>query len=324
MDTQEAANLKLAAELGYEVDPAYIWREQGSGADQTRPLLAALQRVVVEGKVDAVFIYDTNRLARDPLEVLKFIRQCKEFEVRLHFADGTSVQTAEDEAIQYLRGFLGQQERVKTRERTMRGKRATALAGRMHNGLGRGFYGYDYDPATKTVTIIDDEAKVVEQIFEWRVSGMVVHRIARRLNDLGIPTKHGCKWESRTVRSKLLDESYTGVGWYGKKRHRRINGKRVETDQPRSEWVKIEGFFPRLIEPAIFERVQNMWGSPQSAKRVHRREYPFTGVMFCGECESTMAGATQKKKFPYYRCSGTVPNAKRDACCNTPGIPADS
>ena len=91
MDTQEAANLKLAAELGYEVDPAYIWREQGSGADQTRPLLAALQRVVVEGKVDAVFIYDTNRLARDPLEVLKFIRQCKEFEVRLHFADGTSV-----------------------------------------------------------------------------------------------------------------------------------------------------------------------------------------------------------------------------------------
>ena len=153
---------------------------------------------------------------------------------------------------------------------------------------------------------------------------MVVHRIARRLNDLGIPTKHGCKWESRTVRSKLIDESYTGVGWYGKKRHRRINGKRVETDQPRSEWVKIEGFFPRLIEPAIFERVQNMWGSQQSAKRVHRREYPFTGVMFCGECESTMAGATQKKKFPYYRCSGTVPNAKRDACCNTPGIPADS
>ena len=323
MDTQEAANLRLAAEFGYEIDPAYTWREQGSGADQGRPLLAAMKRVVAEGRVDAVFIYDTDRLARDPLEVLTFIRHCKECGVSLYFADGTSVQTAEQEAIQFLRGFLGQQQREKMNERTMRGKRATARAGRMPNGCGRGFYGYEYDKSTQTMVVNEAEALVLVQIFDWRVSGIPVDRIAKTLNVSGIPTKLGCQWEARTVRTKLLNETYTGTMLWGQKRHRRINGRRVESDQPESDWIPIDGYFPKIIEQATYERVQEMWGKPQSPERRNKRPYPFTGFMTCGECGSSMMGSTQKKKYPFYRCSGTVPTPKRDRYCYTGGIRAE-
>ena len=43
LDTQVAACLELAHSMGYSVDDAYIWKDQGSGADPERPGMVNLR-----------------------------------------------------------------------------------------------------------------------------------------------------------------------------------------------------------------------------------------------------------------------------------------
>ena len=147
---QRQANLAGAAILNVMVQPHRIIDEVWSGADPERPGYQTAWNMIVNGEVQHVFIYDTDRLARDPWHVLQFIRHCKDHGVILHFADGTTVESILDEAMQYLKGFVGHQEREKTAMRTLNGKYETARANRMPNGCGRGLYGYDYDRITQT------------------------------------------------------------------------------------------------------------------------------------------------------------------------------
>ena len=168
LETQREKNLALADVYSVVIRPDRIISEVWSAADPDRPGLRIVWDLVARPEVRHVFVYDTDRLARDPWHVAQFIRHCKDHGVTLHFADGTTVETILDEVIQYIRGFVGHQEREKIAERTMNGKLATAKANRMPNGCGRGLYGYDYDLNTHTRSINEGQAAVVRQMFDWR------------------------------------------------------------------------------------------------------------------------------------------------------------
>ena len=324
--TQQSANHALAERLGFVIPPEFDWLERASGADNSRPMFLEQQHVVTRRLVSAVFVYSSDRLARDPLVLLQFLRLCNASGVALHFADGTPVGTAEDEALTYLRGYFGYREQAQTAERTMRGKIYVARSGRMLCGYSRGIFGYHYDPTTKTLTVIPEEAAVVELIFTLRLDGQSVSRIARRLNDLGITTKHGHQWEARQVDSILRNEVRAGFQYYGKARYQTINGKRVVTPRPREEWILVPDFAPPIVEPDVFNAVQSMWNRPVSQARPKHRDYLFTGYSECALCGNSMGGASklnnETRLYCYYRCSGTTPNAKRDAVCNAPQVPA--
>ncbi len=222
---------------------------------------------------------------------------------------------------------MGEMDRIKIRDTTMENKAKAARAGRMPCGIGRGMYGLKYNKKTKKMEVVEEEAAVLRMIYRWRLDGMAIHAIAKKLNELGILTKNGCQWESRTVRTKLKNIAYTGRRYYGMKRHIKGNfggKKRMTVDRPESEWILVEGYCPRIIEDDVFYRVQEMWGKPQSptVERRHR-DYPFTGIMVCGKCGTGMGGSTNMGRYPYYVCGGTQGNAKRDAYCDARRIRAD-
>ena len=149
-----------------------------------------------------------------------FIRHCKEHGVTIHFGDGTKAETVLDEAIQYLLGFVGYQEREKTSKKYLAGQdrysQRQSDAQRLRAGAA---------PATtmtrlrKTRSINAVEAAVVVKMFDSRLSGASCSEITRRLRRLGIKTKTGGEWQSGTVRNILRNEAYTGEQWYGKNRY---------------------------------------------------------------------------------------------------------
>lgn len=51
------------------------------------------------------------------------------------------------------------------------------------------------------------EAKIVKRIFDMYVSGEGCHRIANKLNEEGIKTVTGVKWNSATIRNMLKTKS---------------------------------------------------------------------------------------------------------------------
>ena len=82
------AEKNLAHAGRHHVNIRYVLHDVASGIDPDRRGFLSLSRLVVNGAVGHVFVRDPDRLARDPLSVLKFLSLCRESGVSLHFGDG--------------------------------------------------------------------------------------------------------------------------------------------------------------------------------------------------------------------------------------------
>ena len=228
---QREGVLDDAARCGVSIPPEYLIEETWSGADFGRLGMQVLSSLVERRLVQHVFLYDTDRLARDPFNLLQFLRLCKENGVLVHFADGTVVETVLDEVLQFLKGFVGFQERELISQRTQDGKRRIAERGRIPHGVGRGLYGYDYDPVTKTRSINEAEAAVIREIFNRALGGASCNVISKDLQARGVTTKSRAKFDARKIHHLLRNETYTGAHWWGMKRLQQLpttpNGPKV-------------------------------------------------------------------------------------------------
>ena len=229
------------------------------------------------------------------------------------------------------RGFSVTKSARKSQQRTMDGKISTARAGRMPNGTGRGLFGYDYDPVTKTRVINEAEAVIVKLMFDLALGGAFCNGIARHLRKLGIRTKTGAEWDPRTVYYVLKNQAYTGTQWWRRFRTELLKSgtdetgkklpKRRVTPRPPEEWILLEGFSPRIIEPAVYEAVQRILEGRR--RRGTHWDYVFSEFFQCMHCGSPVCGATQKVRYPYYRCTGTGGDDRRPKICNIRSFRAD-
>ena len=78
LETQVAACLESAQELEDSVPPEYILREQASGSDTNRPLLAKLRQLVRDRKIDVIIIYHPDRLSRDATDLMMLWQEITE------------------------------------------------------------------------------------------------------------------------------------------------------------------------------------------------------------------------------------------------------
>ena len=194
MDVQEEQCRDLLESEGYRSLEQVIYREVWTGSDKGRPELSRLMADVRAGRVKAILVFHIDRWSRDPLHSLQLFDDLLSHGVQLHLVEGTLEDTPEGRLILYVQGFAGQQERLRFIDRTRSGKAAVARRWRLPNGTGAGLYGYWYDTTLKMRFVIEEEAIVVVMIFEWASQGVSKLQIAFRLNELGIPTKRGCKW----------------------------------------------------------------------------------------------------------------------------------
>ncbi|MDP6496193.1 MAG: recombinase family protein, partial [Dehalococcoidia bacterium] len=146
-----------------------------------------------------------------------------------------------------VRAFAGEVEREKIAERTMRGKLERARAGKIPQGTGKGCYGYRYDAETGRREVVDEQADTVRTIFEQFITSTSCSRIAKELNDKGVPAFAGGIWHPLTVRRILQNETYTGRTVYRRTRVEKRrdlrngrNGRHVRP-LPESEWIDVPG-----------------------------------------------------------------------------------
>jgi hypothetical protein len=94
---------------------------------------------------------------------------------------------------------------------------------------------------------IPDRAKVVRDIFNQAAAGIGMYSIANRLNKarvLAFGSKNG--WHQSYVAKILANRAV--LGEY--QPHRFVDGKRVPDGEP------IKGYFPAVVDQALFHRVQ--------------------------------------------------------------------
>ncbi len=152
----------------------------------------------------------------------------------------------------------------------------------------------------------DERVEVIKKIFNLALDGLGSYRIALILNREGVATFGGAAtWQSSYVSKILRNEAVLGV-W---KPNRLVDGK----EQPTGE--RIEGHFPRIIEKAVWLKIQReiLPRNSPGQKGRHRTNL-FSGKCYCTLCGSPMAlNAVHKasKKTGYLVCTA---KSRRKAC----------
>jgi site-specific DNA recombinase len=166
-------------------------------------------------QIDLVVVYSLDRLSRDPVHGVILTQELEQHHVGLEAVTETVDSTEVGKLITYIRGFADKLEAEKIKERSVRGRKATAREGRMPGGFQK-TYGYDYVKIIKGErearrVINETEASWVRQMFDWLINdGLSTNQILFRLRAHNAPTKNGKIWNRRSVQAILTNPAYTG------------------------------------------------------------------------------------------------------------------
>ena len=335
LDTQLEACQTKARELGYEVEPKHIYSEVYSGADLQRPQITQAREAIRNGEVNALICHDTSRLARKAVHIAIVAEECDKSKVELIFNTEPLDSSPEGQLIRYVRGYAAEIEREKLAERSIRGKKARARAGKLPAGSHARLYGYLYVKAEGKRIINDDGANRVQDMFNWLVNeGISTNAIAYRLRDLNVPTPSGKGWWKRdTVLKILKNQSYIGKVYaftrtYTEPDYRmKPDTKRRKTKvvwRPQSEWILIENANPPIISEDLFNRAQQrLEENRRMATRNTRNQYLLHGHIYCARCGRAYWGSAgikprngKRYEYPFYHCSGRLKKVTPIRCDN--------
>ena len=339
LDSQLEACLKKADELGYEVPEDFIILETYSGLTLDRPKLPRLRQWMRDKEVDAVIGYTLDRLSRDPVHFIILQEELERAGAELILVTETVDSSDLGRLITYIKGYAAKLEAEKIRERTMRGKRTRALAGKLPANSHANLYGYNYMPGKGIGEGIryvnENEAKWVREIYRWLVEeGLSVNAITYRLRSLGIPTPSGNGyWIKSTVHKILTNLAYTGKTYaftqtYGEPKYRlKANPKRRKSGvlwKPKEEWIEIPNATPPIISQELFEAAQRQLKRNRELSLGNtRHQYLLHGHIYCPKCGRSYWGKTsgwhrEDKHYErrYYRCSGNAKIVSPEPCGN--------
>jgi site-specific DNA recombinase len=338
LDSQLKACQNKAQELGYEIGDEYTVRETYSGLSLDRPKLDQLRQWVRDREVDGVVAYTLDRLSRDPVHFIILQEELERAGVVLIMVTEDVDSSDMGKLIAHIKGFAAKLEAEKIKERTMRGKRARALAGKLPGNSHAKLYGYSYMPGKGvgegTRYINEQQATIVRQVYQWLLEGLSTDAITYRLRELGIPTPSGKGyWIRSTVLKILKNPAYCGKTYaftctYGMPKYRlKLNTKRKNTGiiwKPREQWLEIPNATPAIISEETFNAAQDKLAENRRlATRNKKHEYLLGGYIYCARCGRAFWGAPGIKsrdgkhyEYPFYQCSGRLKKVTPVKCYN--------
>jgi site-specific DNA recombinase len=311
LKTQLEACLKYCQEKGYDL--IYRFSETYSGLTLERPKLDELRELVRTEAIDVIVCYCLDRLSRDPAHGVIVTQELEKHGINLETVTEDVDNSELGKLISYIRGFASKLEAEKIKERTMRGKRAKAKAGRITCGGSAKLYGYHYHKATPENggrrTINEDEAKWVRLIYQWLVNdGMSTSAITYRLRDLSVPTKCGGLWCRAAVLNILKNPAYIGKTYA----FTSVNGRPFSKNK--DEWIEIPGATPCIISKELFDVSQKQLQiNSQTSSRNVKRQYLLRGHISCKHCGRTFFSTFTYDRYGdkriatrRYRCTGKL------------------
>jgi len=312
LKTQLEACLAYCDQKKYQV--ARRFSETYSGLSLERPKLNELRDLIRANEIDIVVVYSIDRLSRDPVHGVILTQELEKHKVTLESVTELLEISDLGNLINYIRGYASKVEAEKIRERTMRGKNARLKEGKLPQGTGIGIYGYQWDKATGHRTVIDSEAKVVQDIFAMVLQGYSFRKIALELNKAGIRSKSGSNWHPVTIRRIVTNEAYTGKTYFHMTKRTAEN---KVASRPREDWVLLPNVTPPIISEETFSRTQELLRHAEQARPIKQSSpYLLVGFIKCSKCGSPICGTTLNRKYRYYQCIGARPTTTRGKICD--------
>ena len=305
-----------------------IFREVQSGETiASRPVVQMLIGLIQNGRVDALFVVDLQRISRGDLSdagefsrLFRFTR-CKIITPQRTFdlSDEFDRKYFEQELMR-ANDYLEYTKKIQNRGRLQSVKNGNYIGSIAP-------YGYDKAVVNKRHTLVPNpiEAPAVKLIFElYSNSDMGPIKIAQHLDSLGIKPRSGDTWSPASLRGIASNPVYIGkVRWNRRaNKYTYVDGKMSLTRPRAEEYILADGRHEPLVSEELFEKARIAASSRKKASVPSSKTImnPFAGVLYC-TCGYVM---TMKQSHPqnpnsprvyYVICAGRG--------CNCRGVALD-
>lgn len=288
--------LALAKKLNLSVTKIYSEVVSGDRIAE-RPEMQKLLQDVEAGMWEGVLVMEIERLARgDTMDQGIVAQTFKYSDTKII----TPVKTYDpnnefDEEYFEFGLFMSRREYKTINRRQQRGRLDAVRDGRYpanqppygYNRVKLKGKGYTLEPHP-------EQAPIVKMIFDLYVNeGLGSALIARRLNELNIPTAKNKEWTISTIRGIIRNPHYIGkVRWNWRAvKKKRVDGVIVQSRPvaPESEWIVVDGLHEPIIDEETWNKAQEiMNGRKVVPAPPNTLTNPLAGLIRCGMCGRAM------------------------------------
>ena len=294
------------------------YREVVSGETiKDRPEINQLLRRIESPKIKAVLCVEPQRLSRGSLKDIGHLVELFRYSntlalTRQYNYDLRDPRDRESFERELMRGneYLEYYKRIQQNGRLLSVQNGNYLGTYPPYGYKKTHYKegkvdcYSLEP-------IPEEARIVKLIFEMYRDGHGSHRIARTLNEMGIPTSKGKKWSAESLKKMRSNEHYIGkVVWNRRQTVKTVEKGEIVLSRPvQDEYLVFPGKQPAIIDQELWDAVQEIRDKIPPVKGRAKCVNPFAGLVTC-QCGYIMSLRTYKRK------DGTERNPPRLLCTN--------
>lgn len=315
LENQEAYFIrKYAQETGCEF--VGIYSDVGiSGTSEKRPAFQEMLNACMCGEIDLIHTKSISRFARNTVTVLEVSRQLKSLGIGIYFEEqDINTMSAEGELMLTVLASFAQEESYNISENQKWAIQKKFARGDVMINTNR-FLGYDKDKDGNLI-INEKEAEIVRMIFRMYLGGDGTFRIAKKLNELGIPTVTGKQWHETTIRGMLKNEKYKGDCLLQKYYVPKVGGATVANDGKVKSYY-ITGNHEAIIPKEEWDAVQRLRKERAEERNIDtkntqkfKNRYPLSGKLICPYCGKHLRRLYAYKKY-VWACSTYIDKGKK-------------
>ena len=237
------------------------------------------------GKIDLILTKSISRFARNTVDALTITRKLKAKNIEVFFEkENISSMDAQAELIFTIMSSIAQEESRSISQNVRWGILRSMESGRVTLPW-KSFLGFEKGP-DGLPQIVEEEAKIVREIYHEYLSGGTLRGIARSLIRRKIKTPCGKeKWTAEAVRHILTNEKYMGAAILQKTYTVDFLSKEIKVNNgERKQWY-IRDSHDAIVTPETFKLVQAELKRRGGSRGKHF-DSAFTGNLYCGVCKS--------------------------------------
>lgn len=284
-------------------DAVGVWSDNDVSASRyskkARPSWQALTARLDDGGIDALLVWEPSRATRDRRVWATLAATCEERNIRLGCNGRLYDLDDPEDAFQLDLYFaLATRESGATRKRVQRSMRSAAAAGRPHGKL---LYGYRRTyregrsgPELVAQVVDDEKAAVVREAARRIMQGEALYKVARDLNERGIPAPRGGEWDPTQIKRLCVNPAYIG-----KRTHKGA--------------VVGDGMWPAILDEQTFYTCLSRLTDPKRLTHDGRGvQHLLSGIAVCGVCGGRVRVQKNRSHLAYLCVDGFHVSRKKE------------
>ena len=272
-----------------------------------RPQMQRMLADIEAGMWAGVLCMDVDRLARGDSIDQGIISQTFLYSNAIIITPGKTYDPRNESDSEFfeMKMFFSRREYAQIRKRLQAGRMRSVLDGR-YMGT-RPPYGYKrvkiQGDKGWTLEIVPEKAEIVRMIYDWYVNGMDGRpvgcgAIATRLNDMGLRTDMGNRFDPSCILNIITNPAYIGmVRWNQRTTVVSLqNGQRIKSRPRSDEPIIVRGLHAPILTQEIYDAAQERHAGryvPKTPETLALSN-PLAGLVVCHECGHTL----QRKPSP--------------------------